>query len=160
MDNHTALRLDRQLCFALYTASREIIRQYRPLLEPLGLTYTQYIAMLALWEEDGVTITGLGDRLMLDSGTLTPLLKKLENQGLVLRQRDAGDERMVRIHLTGEGKALQARAAGVPYSMSCATGLGADEIETLRGGLSGLVGSLRVRGQRMDRPDILAGKKE
>jgi DNA-binding MarR family transcriptional regulator len=160
MDHHEALRLDRQLCFALYTASREIIRQYRPFLEPLGLTYTQYIAMLALWEEDGVTITGLGDRLLLDSGTLTPLLKKLENQGLVLRQRDSEDERMVRIHLTGEGKALKERAAGVPYSMACATGLGADDIEALRGGLSGLVGSLRVRGQRMDRPDVLAGKKE
>lgn len=160
MDNPDYLRLDRQLCFALYTASREIIRQYRPLLDPLGLTYTQYIAMLALWEEDGVTITGLGDRLLLDSGTLTPLLKKMETQGLVMRQRDSGDERMVRIHLTAKGKALKSRAIGVPYSMACATGLEISDIEALRDGLSGLVGSLRVRGQHMDRPDILARKKE
>lgn len=113
-----ALRLDNQLCFPLYAASRMIIRLYRPALDPLGLTYTQYITLLALWERDDETVTQLGERLYLDSGTLTPLLKKLEIGGLVTRQRSTEDERTVRILLTKRGRALKKRAAEVPFTVA------------------------------------------
>ncbi len=118
MTNEGALLLDNQLCFALYAASRMIIRLYRPVLDPLGLTYTQYIALLALWERDGETVTALGERLYLDSGTLTPLLKRLEAQGLVERQRSTSDERTVRILLTERGRALKQQAAQVPAKVA------------------------------------------
>jgi len=114
------LLLKYQLCFPLYAASRKIIRLYTPLLEPLGLTYTQYIALLALWEKDGVFVKDLGDRLFLDSGTLSPLLKTMEAQGLLFRKRDTRDERNVRIFLTDAGRALKERAADIPGKMvSC-----------------------------------------
>lgn len=109
------LGLDQLLCFALYDASRALIRAYRPLLEPLGLTYPQYVAMLALWEEsEPVTVGALGDRLGLDSGTLTPLLKRLEQSGLVQRHRDPEDERRVLVTLTSAGWALRDEAADIP----------------------------------------------
>jgi len=108
------LRLDHQLCFALYSASLAMTKLYKPLLDALGLTYPQYVALLALWERDGLTVSELGERLFLDSGTLTPLLKRLEAAGLVARQRDAQDERRVRITLTPEGRALRARAEDIP----------------------------------------------
>lgn len=116
--NDEALKLDNQLCFPLYAASRRIIRLYRPVLDPLGLTYTQYITLLALWESDGVTVKALGDRLFLDSGTLTPLLKKLESQGIITRVRDVSDERAVIITLTDAGRALKERAADVPMKVA------------------------------------------
>jgi DNA-binding MarR family transcriptional regulator len=116
------LRLDQQLCFALYSASRAIIRAYAPLLEPLGLTYPQYLAMLALWEQDGISVKQLGERLALDSATLTPLAKRLEQQHLVRRERDDRDERVVRIHLTEAGKALKHKARNVPTALSCRAG--------------------------------------
>lgn len=109
------LHLDHQVCFALYSASLTMTRLYQPLLAELGLTYPQYIALLALWERDGVTVSELGERLFLDSGTLTPLLKRLEASGLVARLRDADDERRVRITLTPEGRALRRRAKAVPH---------------------------------------------
>lgn len=109
-----ALRLDHQLCFALYSASLTMTKLYKPLLEPLGLTYPQYLAMLTLWENDGLTVSELGERLFLDSGTVTPLLKRLETSGLVLRQRDAEDERRVQVRLTEAGRALRRKAASVP----------------------------------------------
>jgi len=108
-------RLDSQVCFALYSASLAMTKLYKPLLDAVGLTYPQYIAMLALWERDGVTVSELGERLCLDSGTLTPLLKRLEASGLVARQRDAEDERRVRIALTDAGRALRARAEPIPH---------------------------------------------
>jgi MarR family transcriptional regulator, organic hydroperoxide resistance regulator len=109
------LALDQQLCFALYDASRALIRAYGPLLEPLGLTYPQYVAMLALWEEsEPVTVGALGDRLGLDSGTLTPLFKRLEQSGLVRRSRDPKDERRVLVTLTSAGWALRDQAADIP----------------------------------------------
>jgi DNA-binding MarR family transcriptional regulator len=109
------LELDQQLCFALYDASRALIRAYAPLLAPLGLTYPQYITMLALWEtDDSMTIGSLGDRLHLDSGTLTPLVKRLEQLGLVERRRDPDDERRVVVTLTRRGRELQADAADIP----------------------------------------------
>ena len=103
------LSLDLQLCFALYSASLAMTKLYKPMLAPLGLTYPQYLAMLVLWEADDVTVTTLGERLMLDSGTLTPLLKRLESAGLVQRLRDATDERRVRVLLTPAGRALRRR---------------------------------------------------
>ena len=97
------LALDHQLCFALYAASLAMTKAYKPLLAPLGITYPQYLVLLVLWEGDGITVSQLGDRLTLDSGTLTPLLKRLDAQGLLQRQRDAADERRVLLHLTPAG---------------------------------------------------------
>ena len=109
-----ALLLDNQLCFALYSTSLAMTRLYKPLLDELGLTYPQYLAMLVLWERDGLMVSELGERLYLDSGTLTPLLKRLEACGLVARIRDVQDERRVHITLTPAGRKLKARAAGIP----------------------------------------------
>ena len=114
--------LDEQLCFALYSASRAVTRAYAPLLEPLGLTYPQYLVLLVLWERDGVPIKRLGERLALDSGTLTPLLKRLATQGLVERRRGEDDERIVRIHLTAAGRALRRKARKVPMELACRAG--------------------------------------
>jgi DNA-binding MarR family transcriptional regulator len=116
-----ALQLDHQLCFALYSASLAMTKLYKPLLAALGLTYPQYLALLALWERDGLQVSELGARLFLDSGTLTPLLKRLEAAGLVRRQRSSDDERRVHIHLTASGRALKARAAQVPGCVLQAT---------------------------------------
>jgi DNA-binding MarR family transcriptional regulator len=122
MDSANPLKLNNQICFSLYSCSREITKLYRPLLQNLGLTYTQYIAMLALWEQDKITVSELGNRLYLDSGTLTPLLKKLEAAGLVTRTRDKKDERSVLIELTGQGSALREQALGIPEQLACQLG--------------------------------------
>ena len=108
------LSLDNQLCFPLYAASKELTRRYKPFLDPLGLTYTQYVAMMALWEHDGISVKDLGKRLYLDSATLTPLLKRLESHGYVTRTRSQEDERSVIIKLTDDGRALRERALAVP----------------------------------------------
>lgn len=108
------LQLDNQVCFALYSASLAMTKLYKPLLDELGLTYPQYLALLVLWERDGVTVSELGERLSLDSGTLTPLLKRLEGAGLLSRLRDAADERRVLIRLTADGRQLKARAQRIP----------------------------------------------
>ena len=121
--NDAALLLENQLCFPLYAASRRIIKLYRPVLDSLGLTYTQYITLLALWERDGETVKALGERLFLDSGTLTPLLKKLEVQGLVRRDRSLEDERNVLIRLTAAGRALKTQAAEVPAQIASCVNL-------------------------------------
>ena len=125
------LALDHQLCFALYSASLAMTKTYTPLLEPLGLTYPQYLAMLVLWEGDGITVSQLGARLTLDSGTLTPLLKRLQALGLVQRLRDVADERRVLLRLTAKGRALKARAAAVPQAIACATACDLAEIGEL-----------------------------
>lgn len=117
MSDDDILKLDNQLCFALYVSSREIIKKYKPLLDPLGLTYTGYITMLALWEKDNITIKSLGERLHLDSGTLTPLLKKLESRGLLVRERRSEDERNVYVTLTDNGHALKKDSANVPRQL-------------------------------------------
>jgi MarR family transcriptional regulator, organic hydroperoxide resistance regulator len=109
-----ALLLDNQLCFALYSTSLAMTKLYKPLLEALGLTYPQYLVMLVLWERDGLMVSELGERLFLDSGTLTPLLKRLEASGLIARIRDVQDERRVHITLTQAGRALKAEAAQIP----------------------------------------------
>ena len=116
------LQLDRQLCFALYSASLAMTKVYKPLLAPLGLTYPQYLVMLALWEADGQTVSALGDRLALDSGTLTPLLKRLEAQGQLSRERDSADERRVIVRLTPAGRRLKAQARRVPQEIGRASG--------------------------------------
>jgi len=132
MSARDPLQLDEQLCFALYSASRAVIRAYAPLLEPLGLTYPQYLVLLVLWEGDGISVTELGDRLALDSGTLTPLLKRLEHQGAVERRRADEDERVVRIHLTPAGRALRAKARKVPADLACRMGYELDDEGALR----------------------------
>ena len=116
-----SLRLDNQLCFALYSASLAMNKVYRGLLKDLGLTYPQYLVMLVLWEQDGQTVSSIGQRLYLDSATLTPLLKRLEALQLVSRQRDPSDERQVIISLTGQGNALRERARHIPQAAICAT---------------------------------------
>jgi MarR family transcriptional regulator, organic hydroperoxide resistance regulator len=133
-DRFPQLELDNQLCFALYRASRAAVRAYGPLLVELGLTYPQYMTMLVLWGADGpLPVSRIGERLALDSGTLTPLLKRLEEQGLVERRRDPGDERRVLVSVTAEGTALRARAAGIPGAIFPRYGLTlADARELLR----------------------------
>ncbi len=144
-DDSGPLSLDRQLCFALYSTSLAMTKAYRPLLEPLGLTYPQYLAMLVLWEEDGITVSGLGERLMLDSGTLTPLVKRLEGSGFVERRRDTDDERRVRLHLTRRGRALRRRAEAVPELAARATGCDIDELMRLKCWLERLRDEIRQR---------------
>ena len=125
------LALDKQLCFALYSASLAMTKVYKPLLAPLGLTYPQYLVMLALWEEDGQGVGELGGRLALDSGTLTPLLKRLEAQGRISRERDTGDERRVIIRLTADGRKLKVAARAVPQAIGRASGCELGEIVEL-----------------------------
>jgi len=125
------LRLDNQLCFAVYSASLAMTRLYKPLLEKLSLTYPQYLVMLALWEHDGPMVSELGELLSLDSGTLTPLLKRLEANGFVTRLRDVVDERRVHITLTPTGRKLKSRAAGVPACLLAASHCSIDELGQL-----------------------------
>jgi DNA-binding MarR family transcriptional regulator len=120
-DPDAMLKLDNQLCFALYSASLAMTKLYKPLLDEIGLTYPQYIVMLALWERDGVMVSELGQRLSLDSGTLTPLLKRLEAAGFVLRVRDIEDERRVHITLTAAGRRLKSKAEKIPACIVAAT---------------------------------------
>ena len=125
------LKLDNQLCFAVYSASLAMTRLYKPLLEKLGLTYPQYLVLLVLWERDGLTVSELGERLSLDSGTLTPLLKRLEAGGLVVRIRDSADERRVHVSLTAAGRKLKARAAEVPGCLMAASQCSVPELVSL-----------------------------
>ena len=133
--------LDKQVCFALYAASRATAR-YRPILDRFGLTYPQYVALLVLWERGETTVKDLGAALMLDSGTLSPLLKRLETAGLVRRRRDADDERSVVVALTKAGAALQIEAAGVPAELARATGMSPSELKALRETLAALTAAL------------------
>jgi DNA-binding MarR family transcriptional regulator len=133
-----SLILDDQLCFALYAAVHALAKRYKPLLDPLDLTYPQYLVMLVLWERDGPTVKELGRRLSLDSGTLTPLLKRLETAGRLLRRRDDADERQVRIELTPAGLELGLRAAAVPSRINRAIGLAAPARTALRHELTNL----------------------
>ncbi|MEG3631752.1 MarR family winged helix-turn-helix transcriptional regulator [Streptomyces poriticola] len=136
------LRLDRQICFSLNAASRAFGGVYRVLLRDLGLTYPQYLVMLVLWEHGELPVKQLGEHLRLDSGTLSPLLKRLEAAGLVRRERSASDERSVRVRATEEGAALRERALEVPRRIAAATGFGLEEIEDLRSRLDRLTSAL------------------
>ena len=121
------LKLENQMCFPLYACSKEVVRHYAPYLDPIGLTYTQYLVMLALWEYGTMSVGMLGERLYLDSGTLTPLLKKMEAKGLLERKRDAADERRVSVNLTPSGEALKEKARTVPLDMGKCVGISEEE---------------------------------
>ena len=139
------LRLDQQLCFALYSASLAMTKVYRPLLDALGLTYPQYLVMLVLWERGTVSVGELGERLNLDSGTLTPLLKRLETQGRLVRSRGVDDERRVDIRLTDEGRALREQARTIPPRILAGAGCTLDELGTLTRRLQALRQTLQER---------------
>ena len=139
------LRLDNQLCFQLYSASRVMTKLYQPLLKPLDLTYPQYLVMLVMWEMPighKFTVTSLGERLNLDSGTLTPLLKRLESKRLLQRQRSSEDERQVWVRLTALGESLKQQAKKIPEKLMCQTKISADDIAQVRETLKNLFGSL------------------
>lgn len=136
------MSLDQQLCFALYSASLAMTRVYRPLLARLGLTYPQYVVMLALWEYDGLSIGELGERVALDSGTLTPLLKRMQALGLIERTRSAADERLVLVTLTRAGRELGSKAEEVGAEVACAVACSARERQALTQTLQSLRGSL------------------
>ena len=131
MDKYDALKLENQLCFPLYAASREVIKQYRPFLEALELTYTQYITMMVLWENRQISVKELGQKLFLDSGTLTPVLKSLEAKGLVNRYRSFRDERILIVEYTAEGLELRDKAADIPERITQCINLDKDEAYTL-----------------------------
>jgi DNA-binding MarR family transcriptional regulator len=136
------LKLDEQLCFSLYSASRAMNKVYRALLDPLGLTYPQYLVMMVLWAGDEVTVTDIGTRLMLDSATLTPLLKRLQTAGLVTRTRASDDERQVLIALTAAGRALKKKAEAVPPGVFYASECSAEELRVTKARLDKLRASL------------------
>lgn len=125
MNEH--LKLENQLCFPLYACAKEIVRKYTPLLDPLGLTYTQYIAMMVMWEHKSLSVKDLGKLLFLDSGTLTPMLKKMEKSGLITKKRSKDDERIVIVSITRKGEDLQEEAAAVPVKMAGCVSLQQDE---------------------------------
>ena len=137
------LGLDSKLCFVLYAASRAMTAAYGPLLQPLGLTYPQYLGMVVLWEADGVSVKAVGERLQLDSGTLTPLLKKLEARGLVTRARDEKDARVVRVKLTRTGRALERKARSIPSALACQLDITLPAVARLREELTALTQTLR-----------------
>ena len=134
------LKLDKQLCFPLYAASNLLVKVYRPLLKPLGLTYSQYLVMLVLWERDSVSVGDLGHCLYLDSGTLTPLLKRMENSGFINRRRDSNDERRVLVTLTTKGSEIKELAVKIPNKLS--EQLNISDISELRSEIQSLVQSL------------------
>jgi len=125
-------KIDQMLCFAVYSAGHAFTRFYKPRLDALDLTYPQYLVLLVLWEKDDITVKGLGDRLFLDSGTITPLVKRLEARGLVARRRDEDDERQVRITLSEAGRVLEAKAISIPLAAARGTGLTEAGAESLR----------------------------
>ena len=136
------LMLDNQLCFALYSTSLLMTKVYKPLLQELGLTYPQYLAMMVLWEGDGITVGEISSRLLTDPGSLTPLLKRLEAEGLITRTRSAKDERVVELRLTEQGRALHERAKTVPACILAATDLTPEQLGRLRDELVALRGNL------------------
>jgi MarR family transcriptional regulator, organic hydroperoxide resistance regulator len=144
------LALDSQLCFAVYSAAHAFTRLYSVLLDGHGLTYTQYLVLLVLWEGDGLTVKELGARLRLDSGTLTPVLRRLENQGHVTRERDTSDQRRVHVHLTRCGRELQPRIADIRRVVFHATGLGAQDLASLKRQLEDVAAALDSTTEHLD----------
>lgn len=142
------LRLDNQLCFLFHRISRELNAAYRPLLADLGLTYPQYLVMLVLWESDGPSVGELGERLSLDSGTLSPLIRRMQTAGLVTRERAVDDERRVTVHLTDAGRALEQRAADVPGALAAQLADDATEYEVAKASLTALVERLEASTRR------------
>ncbi|MEX6502740.1 MarR family winged helix-turn-helix transcriptional regulator [Pseudomonas zhanjiangensis] len=142
-DSCPELRLDNQLCFALYSTSLLMTKVYKPLLQALGLTYPQYLAMLVLWEGDGITVGEISNRLLTDPGSLTPLLKRLEAEGLLRRVRSTADERVVQLHLTDNGRALHERAKAIPRCILDASQQTPEALKALKEELIGLRNSLQ-----------------
>lgn len=140
--NDEILKLNNQLCFPLYACSREVIKKYKPFLDAIGLTYTQYIVMMVLWDTKSINVKSLGEQLYLDSGTLTPLLKKMEIQGLVKRERDLKDERNLIVTITEQGENLKAQASDIPLKMRECLSLSADEAKMLYQLLYKLLGQI------------------
>lgn len=136
------LLLDNQLCFALYSTSLMMTKVYKPLLQALNLTYPQYLAMLVLWEQEGLTVSEISARLLTDPGSLTPLLKRLEGEGLISRTRSKEDERVVVLRLTDQGKALHEKARRIPHCILAASGISLDQLQALQKDLLGLRGNL------------------
>ncbi len=130
-DKYDVLKLDNQLCFPLYACAKEIVRKYKPFLDEIDLTYTQYITMMVMWESKKINVKELGERLYLDSGTLTPLLKRLEQKGLVKRERDSTDERVLIVSITEAGEALKEQAVEIPYKMGGCVNLDKDDAKEL-----------------------------
>ena len=142
-NNPDNLNLENQLCFALYVCSKEIIRLYKPILEPMGLTYTAYIVMMALWQQDGIPVKELGKMIYLDSGTLTPLLKKMEKDGLISRNRNTEDERSIKIFLTQKGTDLKQVCLDNPEKLICAAKLQDIDGKPLMESLHKIISSLQ-----------------
>lgn len=132
LQENSILKLENQICFPLYAASRDVIKRYKPYLDDMGLTFTQYITMIVLWEEKTVTVKELGKRLYLDSGTLTPLLKKMEAKGLITRKRSFEDERNLIVTVTEEGERLKEMADGIPEKILACSEISLEEAVTLR----------------------------
>ncbi|AOR24811.1 MarR family winged helix-turn-helix transcriptional regulator [Clostridium taeniosporum] len=143
MSKYDCIKLENQVCFSLYAASREIIKLYKPVLDKFNLTYTQYIAMLVLWEEEKITVKGIGKRLHLDSGTLTPLLKKLQSMELVNRYRDKNDDRVVVVELTDKGRTLKDNIISVPNDVCCKINISQEQAKVLKENLDNLLDSLK-----------------
>ena len=139
------MKLSNQMCFPLYAAARSVTNLYTPYLSELGLTYTQYIVLLVLWEKDGVTVGEICERLMLDNGTVSPLLKKLQNAGYIEKKRNQDDDRVVNIYLTGEGKALQEKASEVPDKVADCLNLSEEKAELLYSLLYEVLGNNKER---------------
>lgn len=131
-DKYECIKLENQLCFSLYALSREIIRLYKPFLDKYNLTYTQYLTMIVIWENNGINIKEIGNRLHLDSGTLTPVIKKLEAMSLITKHRDSNDDRVVIVELTENGKSLREEVLNVPELVSCKLGLTQEEFDSLK----------------------------
>ena len=141
-DKYNALKLENQLCFPLYACSKEVVKRYKPFLDALDLTYTQYITMMVMWEKEQMNVKELGDCLYLDSGTLTPLLKKLESKGYITRERSKEDERNLIVSITEKGKKLRENALEVPKQMGQCVNLSSEEAKTLYSLLYKLLGNL------------------
>ncbi len=140
--NYDMLKLENQLCFPLYACSREIVKKYNPHLEKIGLTYTQYIVMMVMWADRKISVKQLGEKLYLDSGTLTPVLKSLASQGYVTRTRSSEDERVLIVELTDEGEKLKEQAAEIPPKIACCVSLSPDEAGQLYKLLYKILGSM------------------
>ncbi len=145
--NHCGLKLENQLCFPLYACSKEVIRQYRPFLEEIGLTYTQYIVMMVFWEEKTINVKELGNKLYLDSGTLTPVLKNLEAKGYLSRRRSTIDERVLIVEITDAGESLKDKAASIPEKVASCVNLEAQEYAELYRLLYKILAALETKNE-------------
>ena len=143
MDKYNILKLENQLCFRLYASSREVIKKYKPILDQYNLTYTQYLTMLVLWENEKITVKGIGEKFHLDSGTLTPLIKKLEKMNLVTKYRSKEDDRVVIVELTDEGRNLKDDMIDVPRKAFCSLGIEKEQILELKKNLDSLLEILK-----------------